>query len=187
MKNLDFGHGHGQNFDHMTIVISKFWPWSWSKIFDHMTMTPARRPYGQKIMVALPPPKFENISEYFVLDKHFNCNSVFKHVCILCKAASRPESDCFSPGIQLTAPSEEPQQVPVVQPMQIHPDLQKQLKLHQEEQLLCGQEKNEEEEEQTEVKEEEEEEVQGEQEEDNQACDEVSNMLGLMVFQFLVS
>ena len=56
MKNLDFGHGHGRNFYHMTIVISKFWPWSWSKIFDHMTMTPARRPYGQKIMVALPPP-----------------------------------------------------------------------------------------------------------------------------------
>ena len=56
MKNLDFSHGHGRNFDHLTIVISKFWPWSWSKIFDHMTMTPARRPYGQKIMVALPPP-----------------------------------------------------------------------------------------------------------------------------------
>ena len=31
MKNLDFGHGHGRNFDHLTIVISKFWPWSWSK------------------------------------------------------------------------------------------------------------------------------------------------------------
>ena len=56
MKNLDFCHGHGRNFGHLTIVISKFWPWSWSKIFDHMTMTPARRPYGQKIMVALPPP-----------------------------------------------------------------------------------------------------------------------------------
>ena len=56
MKNLDFGHGHGRNFDHLTIVFSKFWPWSWSKIFDHMTMTPARRPYGQKIMVALPSP-----------------------------------------------------------------------------------------------------------------------------------
>ena len=55
-KNLDFGYGHGRNFDHLTIVFSKFWPWSWSKIFDHMTMTPARRPYGQKIMVALPPP-----------------------------------------------------------------------------------------------------------------------------------
>ena len=48
-------HGHGRNFDHLTIVISKFWPWSWSKIFDHMTMTPARRPNGQKIIVALPP------------------------------------------------------------------------------------------------------------------------------------
>ena len=56
MENLDFGHGHGRNFDHLTIVISKFWQWSWSKIFDHMTMTPARRPNGQKIMVALPPP-----------------------------------------------------------------------------------------------------------------------------------
>ena len=57
MKNLDFGHGHGRNFDHLTIVISKFRPWSWSKIVDHMTMTPTRRPYGQKIMVALPPPQ----------------------------------------------------------------------------------------------------------------------------------
>ena len=47
MENLDLGYGHGRNFDHLTIVISKFWPWSWSKIFDHMTMTPARRPYGQ--------------------------------------------------------------------------------------------------------------------------------------------
>ena len=25
MQNLDFGHGHGRNFDHLTIVISKFW------------------------------------------------------------------------------------------------------------------------------------------------------------------
>ena len=50
-----FGFGHGRNFDHLTIVISKFWPRSWSKIFDHMTMTPVRRPNGKKIMVALPP------------------------------------------------------------------------------------------------------------------------------------
>ena len=56
MENLDFGHGHGRNFDHLTMVMLKFWPWSWSKIFDHMTMTPGRRPNGQKIMVALPPP-----------------------------------------------------------------------------------------------------------------------------------
>ena len=44
------------NFDHLTTVILKFWPWSWSKIFDHLTMTPGRRPNGQKIMVILPPP-----------------------------------------------------------------------------------------------------------------------------------
>ena len=56
MENLDFGRGHGRNFDHLTMVVLKFWPWSWSKIFDHMTMTPGPRPNGQKIMVALPPP-----------------------------------------------------------------------------------------------------------------------------------
>ena len=56
MENLDFGRGHGRNFDHLTMVMLKFWPWSWSIIFDHMTMTPGRRPNGQKIMVALPPP-----------------------------------------------------------------------------------------------------------------------------------
>ena len=44
------------NFDHLTTAILKFWPWSWSKIFDHLTMTPGRRPNGQKIMVILPPP-----------------------------------------------------------------------------------------------------------------------------------
>ena len=44
------------NFDHLTTVILKFWPWSWSEIFDHLTMTPGRRPNGQKIMVILPPP-----------------------------------------------------------------------------------------------------------------------------------
>ena len=44
------------NFDHLTTEILKFWPWSWSKIFDHLTMTPGRRPNGQKIMVILPPP-----------------------------------------------------------------------------------------------------------------------------------
>ena len=56
MENFDFGRGHGRNFDHLTMVILKFWPWSWSKNFDHMTMTSGRRPNGQKIMVALPPP-----------------------------------------------------------------------------------------------------------------------------------
>ena len=44
------------NFDHLTTDNLKFWPWSWSKIFDHLTMTPGRRPNGQKIMVILPPP-----------------------------------------------------------------------------------------------------------------------------------
>ena len=44
------------NFDHLTTVILKFWLWSWSKIFDHLTMTPGHRPNGQKIMVILPPP-----------------------------------------------------------------------------------------------------------------------------------
>ena len=48
MKNLDCGRGHGRNFDHLTMVTLKFWPWSWSKIFDHMTMTPGRRPNGLK-------------------------------------------------------------------------------------------------------------------------------------------
>ena len=43
------------NFDHMTTAILKFWPWSWSKIFDHLTITPGRGPIGQKIMVILPP------------------------------------------------------------------------------------------------------------------------------------
>ena len=56
MENMDFGCGHGQNFDHLTMVILKFLPWSWSKVSDHMTMTRRRRPNGQKIMVALPPP-----------------------------------------------------------------------------------------------------------------------------------
>ena len=43
-------------FDHLTTAILKFWPWSWSKIFDHLTMTPGRRPNGHKIVVILPPP-----------------------------------------------------------------------------------------------------------------------------------
>ena len=56
---LDFAHGQWSkmtNFDHLTTAILKFWPWSWSKIFDHLTMTPGRRPNGQKIVVILPPP-----------------------------------------------------------------------------------------------------------------------------------
>ena len=50
MENMDFGCGHGQNFDHLTMVKFKFRPWSWSKIFDHMcmTMTPKCRPNGFK-------------------------------------------------------------------------------------------------------------------------------------------
>ena len=50
------------NFDHLTTEILKFWPWSWSKIFDHLTMTPGRRPNGQKIMVILPPPSLHRWS-----------------------------------------------------------------------------------------------------------------------------
>ena len=41
------------DFDHLTTDILKFWSWSWSKIFDHLTMTPGRGPNGQKIMVIL--------------------------------------------------------------------------------------------------------------------------------------
>ena len=64
MENLDFEHGRGRSFDHLTMVILKFWPWSWSKIFDHMTMTPGHRPNGKKIMVALPsPPLSTEISD----------------------------------------------------------------------------------------------------------------------------
>ena len=34
VQNFDFRRGHGQNFDHLTMVILKFWLWSWSKIRD---------------------------------------------------------------------------------------------------------------------------------------------------------
>ena len=40
---LDFDNGQIDkltNFDHLTTAILKFWPWSWSRIFDHLTMTP---------------------------------------------------------------------------------------------------------------------------------------------------
>ena len=39
IENLDFGRGNGRNFDHLTMFFLKFWPWSWSKFFDNMTMT----------------------------------------------------------------------------------------------------------------------------------------------------
>ena len=56
-------------FDHLTTATLKFWPWSWSKIFDHLTMTPGRRPNGQKIVVILPPPpKFPRTSEQSFCD-----------------------------------------------------------------------------------------------------------------------
>ena len=45
------------NFDHLTTEILKFWPLSRSKIFDHLTMTPGRRPNGQKNRGHLTPPK----------------------------------------------------------------------------------------------------------------------------------
>ena len=56
---LDFAHGQLSkltNFYHLTTEIFKFWPWSWSKIFDHLTMTTRSRPNGKKIVVILPPP-----------------------------------------------------------------------------------------------------------------------------------
>ena len=60
MENLDFGRGHGRNFDHLTMVhgyvvilamvmVKNFRP------HDHDTRA-GRKPYGQKIMVALPAP-----------------------------------------------------------------------------------------------------------------------------------
>ena len=67
MENLDFGCGDGRNFDHLGMVMLKFWPRSWAKIFDHMsmTMTPGRRPNGPKIAVALPlPPPPPNLQEF---------------------------------------------------------------------------------------------------------------------------
>ena len=43
MENLNFYHGHGQNFDHLTTVIDKILVMVVVKIFDHMTMKPGRR------------------------------------------------------------------------------------------------------------------------------------------------
>ena len=80
MENLGFGRGHGRNFDHLTMVMPRFWPWSWSKIFDHMTMTPGRRPNGQKIMVALPPPNLCFVSLHFLPN--------FLPLTVLCRPAS---------------------------------------------------------------------------------------------------
>ena len=34
MENLDFGRGHGRNFDHLTMVILKFWPYD---VTHHVT------------------------------------------------------------------------------------------------------------------------------------------------------
>ena len=51
------------------MVIKKFWPQSWSKIFDHMTIEPGRRPNGQNILVALtPPPPYSVASGIFLID-----------------------------------------------------------------------------------------------------------------------
>ena len=59
------------DFDHLTTDILKFWPWSWSKIFDHLTMTPGRGPNGQKIMVILPPPPPPLITAMGLTNKNF--------------------------------------------------------------------------------------------------------------------
>ena len=73
---IDFVHGQwskSTNFDHLTMVILKFWPWSWSKIFDHLTMTPGRRSNGQKIVVILPPPliqKVKNVNDKLSNTRH---------------------------------------------------------------------------------------------------------------------
>ena len=57
MENLDFGRGHGRNFDHLTLVMLKFWPWSGSKSFDHMTMTPGCRHLAKNRGRLTPPPE----------------------------------------------------------------------------------------------------------------------------------
>ena len=35
MENLCFGHGHGQNFDHSTRVLLKFWPFMVKHFWPH--------------------------------------------------------------------------------------------------------------------------------------------------------
>ena len=71
-----------------------FWPWSWSRFrpfdqsyfeilamvmvknFDHVTMTPARRPYGQKIMVALPPGPPPLVYDFWLCFCYVSCSSM---------------------------------------------------------------------------------------------------------------
>ena len=67
-------------FDHLTTAILKFWPWSWSKIFDHLTMTPGRRPNGQKIAVILPPLISVTVCS---LSFQFVCLFVFTSICFV--------------------------------------------------------------------------------------------------------
>ena len=65
MENLDFGRGHGRNFDHLTMVILKFWPWPWSKKFDHITMTVDTRGVGQMVKKSwspYPPPPLVSVA-----------------------------------------------------------------------------------------------------------------------------
>ena len=56
MENLDFGRGHGQNFDHLAMV--KCWNFGHGhgKNFWPLTMTPWPRPNGQKKYGRLTPP-----------------------------------------------------------------------------------------------------------------------------------
>ena len=52
IENFDIGRGQGRD-----MVILKYWPWSWSKIFDiPISMTPGRRRNGQKSWSTPPPP-----------------------------------------------------------------------------------------------------------------------------------
>ena len=54
IENMDFGCGHGQNFGHLTMVILKFRPWSWSK-----TIRPLHSDVGQMVKKSwspYPPP-----------------------------------------------------------------------------------------------------------------------------------
>ena len=56
IENLDFGHGHCQTFrlfDHNNLKILAM---AMVRNFLTMTMTPGRRPDGQKFVAALTPP-----------------------------------------------------------------------------------------------------------------------------------
>lgn len=55
MTPLNFCHGHGPNFGHLITIISKIWPWSCSKIVDHLTITPWYMPNGKKSLSSSPP------------------------------------------------------------------------------------------------------------------------------------